>query len=71
MPKEDAKLILDTAKEFENVMKGNVEKMDETMQPLLKILCREIAKQKKRLGGDFGVALAVVSRYVIRYKYNL
>ena len=71
MPKEDAKLILDSSKAFENVMKNDIEKFDETMQPLSKILCREIAKQKKRLGGDFAVALAVVSRYVIRYKYNL
>ena len=66
MPKEDAKLILATAKMMENVMKGDISKFDETMQPLLKILCREIAKQKKRLGGNVAVALAVPSRDVIK-----
>ena len=64
VPKEDAKIILDTTKELrENVMKGDLGKFDKTIQPLLKIVCREIAKQKKRLGGDFAVAHAVVSRY--------
>ena len=29
---------------------------------MLKIIGREIAKQQKRLGGDFAVAYAVVSR---------
>ena len=32
---------------------------------MLKILAREIAKQQRRLGGDFAVAYAVVSRDVI------
>ena len=35
---------------------------DAAMSPLLKIMCREISKQKRRLGGDFAVAHAVVTR---------
>ena len=44
-------------------MKGLVDTFDESMQPMLKLMSREILKQKKRLGGDFAVAHAVVSRY--------
>lgn len=37
---------------------------DRACRPILKIMCREISKQKKRLGGDFAVAHAVVTRFV-------
>ena len=63
--RQDAETILQSEKEFENMMKGEVDNFDAAVQPLLKIMCREIAKQKKRLGGDFAVAHAVVSREVI------
>ena len=54
---------------FEDVFqKGKVDGFDEGMQPLLKLMSREILKQKKRLGGDFAVAHAVVSRYAISSK---
>ena len=43
---------------------GDFSEFDEKMQPLLKMMCNEITKQKKRLGGDFAVAQAVASRYV-------
>ena len=43
-------------------MDGDLASFDEKMQPLLKLMSREIVKQKKRLGGDFAVAHAVVSR---------
>ena len=46
------------------MFEGDVFDFDEKMQPLLKIMCGEVAKQKKRLGGDFAVAHAVVSRHV-------
>ena len=46
-------------------MKGEVDGFDDGMQPLLKMMSREIKRQKERLGGDFAVAHAVVSRQVI------
>ena len=65
MSRQDAETILESEKEFENMMKGDLDNFDTAIQPLLKIMCREVAKQKKRLGGDFAVAHAVVSREVI------
>ena len=44
------------------VMAGEGDGFDDKMQPLLKLMAREIGKEKKRLGGDFAVAHAVVSR---------
>ena len=52
-------------KKFQPLMKGEVDGFDDGMQPLLKMMSREIKRQKKRLGGDFAVAHAVVSRQVI------
>ena len=52
-------------KKFQPLMKGEVDGFDDGMQPLLKMMSREIKKQKTRLGGDFAVAHAVVSRQVI------
>ena len=49
-------------KEMEDMWKGNIDTFDEKMRPLLKIMCREIAKQQKRLGGNMAVAQAIVSR---------
>ena len=46
------------------MMNGDIDKFDEKVRPLLNIMCREIAKQKKRLGGDMAVAHAIVSRWV-------
>ena len=66
MSREDAETILGAAKEMEKIWTdanadGSV--FDAACRPLLKIMCREISKQKKRLGGDFAVAHAVVTRY--------
>jgi len=60
--REDFEILTGTAKFFEAMHKGEVDGFDEAMQPLLKLMSREIIKQKKRLGGDFAVAHAVVSR---------
>ena len=66
--REDAEMILKAAKEMEKIWTstdadGSV--FDAACRPILKIMCREISKQKKRLGGSFAVAHAVVTRYVI------
>ena len=49
-------------KTFEALGRGEVECFDDGMQPFLKLMSREVKKQKNRLGGDFAVAHAVVSR---------
>ena len=67
MPRQDAETILKAGKEFEKIAKRNFTGFDIAVQPLLEIMCREIFKQKKRLGGDFAIAYSVVSRYMILY----
>merc|ERR1719458_1149247 len=62
VPREDAETILKLGKEFEEMWKGKIDTFDEKVRPLLKIMCREIAKQQKRLGGNMAVAHAIVSR---------
>jgi len=62
VPREDAETILKFGQEMEEMWKGNIETFDEKMRPLLRIMCREIAKQQKRLGGNMAVAQAIVSR---------
>merc|ERR1719264_886907 len=46
---EDAKAVLSSAKVFDNMSKGQVDCLDELTQPLLRFMCKEIVKQKKRL----------------------
>ena len=65
MSRQDAETVLKSEKLFQDMMKGDFTNFDAAVQPLLKIMCREISKQKKRLGGDFAVAHSVVSRDVI------
>ena len=63
--REDAEILMKASKDLESLlvhMDGDLASFDEKMQPLLKLMSREIVKQKKRLGGDFAVAHAVVSR---------
>ena len=67
VPREDAVTILKLGKEFEEMWKGKIDTFDEKVRPLLNIMCREIAKQQKRLGGNMAVAHAVVSRLVELY----
>ena len=50
---------------------GKIDTFDEKVRPLLKIMCREIAKQQKRLGGNMAVAHAVVSRWVRKYRVTM
>ena len=59
---KDAETVLGATKAFENMARGQVEGLEKHFEPLLRIMCREIVKQKKRLGGDFAVAQAVTSR---------
>ena len=59
---KDAETVLSATKAFENMARGQVEGLEKHFEPLLRIMCREIVKQKKRLGGDFAVAQAVTSR---------
>ena len=66
MSREDAEIILKANKEMEKIWTaadadGSV--FDAACRPLLKIMSREISKQKRRLGGSFAVAHAVVTRY--------
>ena len=62
MSREDAETILNLARVQEANLKDGFSNYDVKRRPLLKIICREIAKQKKRLGGDFAVAHAVSHR---------
>ena len=63
---KDAETVLGATKAFENMARGQVEGLEKHFEPLGRIICREIVKQKKRLGGDFAVAQAVISRDEIR-----
>ena len=54
------------AEGFDRQSKGQVEGLDEFKRPIDRIICQDIVKQKKRLGGDFAVAQAVMSRDEIR-----
>ena len=60
--REDFNIIQEAMKTFASLIRGEFDGFDDGMQPLLKLMSREIIKQKKRLGGDFAVAHAVVSR---------
>ena len=60
--REDFNILQEAMKTFAALIWGEVDGFDDGMQPLLKLMSREIIKQKKRLGGDFAVAHAVVSR---------
>ena len=61
-PYEDAKTILKTAREMQSIWAGKVVDFGELHRQLLSIACREIGRQKRRLGGTFAVAHAVTSR---------
>ena len=64
VPRDVAETCLSLGKEMESMMAGDVDGFDDKMRPLLRIMCAEVARQKRRLGGDFAVAHAVVSRYI-------
>ena len=60
--REDAEILMTARKDMEILLSPDISSFDEKIQPLLKLISREIGKQKKRLGGNFAVAHAVVSR---------
>ena len=63
-----AETVIQKVKIIEKAWKaGKVEGLDAECGPLWSIISHEIAKQKKRLGGDFAVAQAVISREGICY----
>ena len=51
-----------TSREMQSIWAGKVVDFGELHRPLLSIACREIVRQKMRLGGTFAVAHAVTSR---------
>ena len=62
MPRDVAETCIKFGKVLQSMMNGTCDDFDDKMKPLLKIISKEIVKQRKRLGGDFAVAQAVVSR---------
>ena len=61
--REDAAIVTKFSGEWQSYTAGQTDKDGDSMfKPLLKIMCREVAKQHKRLGGDFAVAHLVLSR---------
>ena len=56
-------MIADFQKKMIPLMSGKAEgTFDSIAQPFLKLMCREVDRQKKRLGGDLSVAYLVESR---------
>ena len=63
VPRDIAKTVLTTVPEIEKIMKsGELEGMDELCRPLWSVICRDVVRLKRRLGGDFAIAQAVISR---------
>ena len=65
VPRDVAEIVIQKVKVLEAAWKGGeLEGLDEKCMPLWAIICHEVKKQKERLGGDFAVAQAVMSRCV-------
>ena len=63
MPRDVAETILKSLIEVGKIWTtAEVEGLEEKCRPLWSIISREVLKQKRRLGGDFAIAQAVVSR---------
>ena len=62
--REDVEHALKLAKTVTKIMTGQGEglKFDSGAHEMLKMICKEVQAQKKRLGGDFAVAHVVFSR---------
>ena len=62
--REEVELALKFAKLVTKIMTGQGEglKYDSGAHEMLKMICKEIQAQKRRLGGDFAVAHVVFSR---------
>ena len=54
--------MLKSSRGMQSIWAGKVVDFGELHRPMLNIACREIARQKGRLGGTFAVAHAVTSR---------
>ena len=63
MPRDVAETSIKFGRVLQAMMNGACNDFDDKMKPMLKIISEQIVKQRKRLGGDFAVAQAVVSRY--------
>ena len=63
VPRSVAETCIKFGRVLQSMMNGTCDDFDDQMKPLLKIISKEIVKQRRRLGGDFAVAQAVVSRY--------
>ena len=58
-----AETVLKIVGEVEKIWSGaELEGLEELCRPLWSIISRDVLKQKRRLGGDFAIAQAVVSR---------
>ena len=64
VPRDDAETVLSFGEKMGKFMSGQISgnEFDEMIRPVLKIMGKDILRQKIRLGGDFAVAQAVVSR---------
>ena len=63
VPRDVAETVLKAMSEVEKIWKSaDVEGLEEKCRPLWSIISHEVLKQKRRLGGDFAIAQAVVSR---------
>lgn len=64
VPRDDAETVLSFGEKMGKFMSGQISgnQFDEMIRPVLKIMGKDILRQKIRLGGDFAVAQAVVSR---------
>ena len=69
MPRSVAETCVKFGKVLQSMMNGTCDDFDDKMKPQLKIMSKEIVKQRKRLGGDFAVAQAVVSRDTIQRSF--
>ena len=63
VPRDVAETVIQKMKKIEEAWKGGeLDDLEEKCHPLWSIISHEVTKQKKRLGGDFAVAQAVISR---------
>ena len=67
--KEDAKIALSLAMVQETNLKDGFSNFDVKRRPFLKVICRHLVTQKKRLGGNFAVAHAVSHRKVFEHRF--
>ena len=60
---EESILIIDKASEVEEeLMQGKLDGVEEKLEPMYKIMAKDLIKQRSRLGGNWAIAQAVFSR---------